>query len=237
MKLKHKMALITGGAKGIGKAIAQRFMQEGASVIIFDVIKPDFDAEYHAVDVSNEDQIDNAIKKIPTLDIVVNNAGIYFFASVQDTTKEQLDAVIDINLKGPFLICKYTLPLLKQSHGTVINIASGLGIIPEPESPAYCATKAGVIMLTKCMSQEYGKNGVRVNAILPGPIDTDLLRGAFNTTEELETYADKNPLRRLGKPEDVANVAAFLASDEAGYVNGGMYSVDGGETASSVYSK
>ena len=237
MKLKNKIAIITGGSQGIGKAIAQRFLSEGARVIIFDLSAPDFNVDFHKVDVRSEQDIINAVQGIPALDILVNNAGIYFLSSVEETTKEKLDAIVDINLKGPFLVCKHTISLLKKSHGSIINVASALGVVPAPESPAYCATKAGVIMLTKCMSQEYGKDGLRVNAVLPGPIDTKLLRDSFSSNEQMEKSAQKNPLRRIGKPEDVANVVCFLASDEANYVTGGLYSVDGGEMSSSVYSK
>jgi len=237
MRLARKTALITGGSKGIGKAIAQRFTKEGAKVIVFDIEKPDYEVRFHLVDISKEDQIEKAFRQIKQLDILVNNAGIYFQASVEKTAKEQLDKVIDINLKGTYLMCKHALPLIRKSKGNIINISSGLGVVPEPESPAYCSTKAAIIMLTKCMAQEYASKGIRVNAILPGPIDTLMLRNAFPSQKELDEYAKLNPMKRIGKPEEVANVALFLASDEASYVTGGLYSVDGGESTSSVYSK
>jgi len=127
--------------------------------------------------------------------------------------------------------------LIRKSKGNIINISSAIGIAPEPGSPAYCATKAAIVMLTKCMAQEYAAGGVRVNVILPGPIDTPLLRRVLSSDEAIHKYAELNPMRKIGKPEDVANVAAFLASDEASYVTGGIYSVDGGESSSSRYSK
>lgn len=237
MKLAKKTALITGGSKGIGKAIAQRFIKEGANVIIFDLERPSYKAEFHQVDISDDKQIEKAFRQINKLDILVNNAGIYFQASVERTAKEQLDKITDINFKGTYLMCKYALSLIKKSKGNIINISSGLGIVPEPESPAYCSTKAAIIMLTKCMAQEYARQGIRVNAILPGPIDTPLLRNTLSSQKELDEYAKINPMKRIGKPEEVANVAVFLASDEASFVTGGLYTVDGGESTSSLYSK
>ena len=237
MKLAKKTALITGGAKGIGKAIAQRFAKEGATVIVFDTEKPDYEVKFHQVDISKIGEIEKAFLSIKKLDILVNNAGIYFQADVENTSKEQLDKITDINFKGTFLISKYALPLIKKSKGNIINISSGIGIVPEPASPAYSSTKAAIIMLTKCMAQEYASEGIRINSILPGPIDTQLLRNAFSSQKELDDYRKLNPMRRIGKPEDVANIAVFLASDEANYVTGGMYSVDGGESTSSLYSK
>ncbi len=237
MQLNKKIVLITGGSNGIGKAIAKRFAKEGAKIIIFDVKKPDYKAEFHRVDISNEEQIKQAFDKIKQLDILVNNAGIYFQASVEDTKIEDLNKILDVNFKGTYLMCKYALPLIKKAKGNIINISSGLGIVPEPESPAYCSTKASIIMLTKCMAQEYANQGIRINAILPGPIHTDLLKNAFSSKKEIDEYAKLNPMKRIGTPEEVANVAVFLASDQASYVTGGLYSVDGGESTSSLYSK
>jgi len=230
MKLNKKVALITGGSNGIGKAIAQRFLDEGAKVIIFDIVKPDYEADFYQVDITKEEEIKKAFQKIKHLDIVVNNAGIYFQASIEETSQEQLDKIIDVNFKGAYLISKYALPLIKESKGNIINISSVVGIVSDPTSPAYCSTKAALIMLTKCMAREYGLKGVRVNAILPGPIDTPLLRIVLSSEELIKKYAALNPMRRVGKPEEVANVAAFLASDEASYVTGGIYLVDGGQS-------
>jgi len=194
------------------------------------MVKPDYDVDFYQVDVSNEEQIKKAFEKIEDLDIVVNNAGIYFQASVEKTSEEQLDKIIGVNFKGAYLISKYALPLIKESKGNIINISSIVGIVSDPTSPAYCSTKAALIMLTKCMAREYGVKGVRVNAILPGPIDTPLLRRFLSSEELIQKYAALNPMGRIGKPEEIANVAAFLASDEASYVTGGIYSVDGGQS-------
>jgi len=230
MKLDKKVALITGGSNGIGKAIAQRFLNEGAKVIVFDIVKPDYDVDFYEVDITNEEKIKKVFQKIKHLDIVVNNAGIYFQASVEETSEEQLDKIIDVNFKGAYLISKHALPLIKERKGNIINISSVVGIIPDPTAPAYSSTKAALVMLTKCMAREYGADGIRVNAILPGPIDTPLLRRVLSSEELIQKYAALNPMGRIGKPEEVANIAAFLASDEASYVTGGIYLVDGGQS-------
>jgi NAD(P)-dependent dehydrogenase (short-subunit alcohol dehydrogenase family) len=236
MKFDQKTVLITGGSKGIGKAIAQRFLKEGAKVIVFDIEKPDYEANFYEVDVRKEEQIKKAFEEIKDLDIVINNAGIYFQASVEETSKEQLDKIIDVNFKGVYLISKYALPLVRKSKGNIINIASIVGIVPESGSAAYCSTKAAIIMLTKSMAQEYAAEGIRVNAILPGPIDTPLLKQLLSSEEAMQEYV-KSPLGRIGKPEDVANLTAFLASDEASFITGGLYSIDGGYCYSGKYPK
>jgi NAD(P)-dependent dehydrogenase (short-subunit alcohol dehydrogenase family) len=235
MKLDKKIAIVTGGASGIGKAITERFQKEGANVIVFDIEKPNYEVEFYKVDVSKEEQVKEAFNNIQEVDILVNNAGIYFQASIEDTTFEQLDKILNINIKGVYWMCKYAIPFIRKSKGNIINLASALGVVPEPESPAYCTTKAGIIMLTKCMAQQYASDEVRVNALLPGPIDTPLLRNSFKSEQDMVESFKKNPLGRIGRPEEVANVAVFLASDEASYVTGGLYSVDGGESSSSVY--
>jgi NAD(P)-dependent dehydrogenase (short-subunit alcohol dehydrogenase family) len=236
MEFQGKIIIVTGGAQGIGRAIAESFKREGAKVFVLDIQEPDFEVEFLQADVSKESEIAQAIQNIERLDVLVNNAGIYFQASVEDTRQEDLDKMMDIDFKGPYLVSKHALPLLRNSKGNIINISSGLGMVPEPESPAYCSAKAAVNMLTKCMAQQYARESIRVNAILPGPIDTPLLRNALKTEKAFREYECLNPTGRAGSPEEVARVALFLASDEARYITGGMYAVDGGESSSSLYS-
>jgi len=229
MRLKNKTALITGGSSGIGKAIALRFIKEGAKVIVFDIEKPNYICQFYSVNVSNEVQIIKNVAKIKQVDVLINNAGIYFQSSVEKTRSKELIEILNINFKGVYLMCKHLIPLIKKNKGCIINISSALSIVPEAESAAYCASKAAVNMFTKCLALDLSSHKVRVNAILPGPIDTPLLHKAFSSKTELSKYAKLNPLGRIGLPEEVANVALFLASDEASYVTGGLYTVDGGE--------
>ena len=237
MSFKDKTVVVTGGASGIGKAIAQRFLKEKAKVVVFDLVTPGFDVKFFKIDVRKESDVMRGFTFLERLDVLVNNAGVYKPTLIEKISRQQLDETIDTNFKGLVLVSKHALSLLKKSKGNIINISSGLGIVPEPESPVYCATKAAIIMLTKAMAQQYAKDGIRVNTVLPGPIDTPLLRNAFASEKELNNYARLNPMRRIGKPEEVANVVKFLASDEASYVTGALYSVDGGESSSSLYTK
>ncbi|MBP8979123.1 SDR family oxidoreductase [Candidatus Dojkabacteria bacterium] len=237
MNFQDKTVLVTGGSSGIGKAICEEFHNQEAKVVVFDLVESDPQYEYYKVDITKEEEIKSALNNIPKIDILVNCAGVYIQKYVEDTTTEELDKVIDTNLKGTYLVTKNVLPLIKQSKGNIINISSGLGIAPELTSPAYCMTKSGIIMLTKCLAQQLAQEHVRVNAVLPGPIDTPLLRDSFSTEEEMEEYKNLNPMKKIGTPKDVASVVLFLASDLANYVTGGLYSVDGGESTSSLYSK
>ncbi len=229
MKLGGKRALVTGGASGIGKAIAQLFAKEGAAVTVFDINKPAFSVRFVRVDLRDERQIAHAVAAIRKLDILVNNAGVYFRTPVEETATQQLDDVFAVNFRAAYLLSRHALPLLRKSKGTIINIASELAIVPEAESAAYCSSKAALLMLTRCLAKAYA-GMVRVNAILPGPVDTPMLRNAFASREEMENYLQQNPMKRAAKPEEVAKLALFLASGDAAYITGGQYAIDGGES-------
>lgn len=237
MNLKGKVAIVTGGSNGIGKAIVNKLDKLGAKVIIFDIKKPNEKFEYHRVDIRKDEEIKKAIENIENVDILVNNAGVYFEKYLEDTTDNDIDNMVDINIKGTFKVTRNAIDKLKEKKGCIINIASCLGLVPELTSPLYCTTKAGIIMFTKCLAQEYADLGVRVNCVLPGPILTELLEKSFNNEEAKKKCSNRIPMRRIGNPDEVANVVGFLASDEASYVTGGIYTVDGGVSTSSIYSK
>ena len=238
MRLKNKTALIIGcGNRTKGNAIVQRFLKEGAKIIVFDIKNPNLKVEFFQVDINKEDEIINAIKKIKKLDVVVNTSEFFFQSSIENTTKKQLDDVINETYRGMYLICKHTLQTLKKSKGNIINISSALGIVPEPKASAFCFVQAAVIMLTKCIAQEYASKGVRINAVLCGPTGSPVLEKALPSKIQRDEYVKFTPMKRLALPSEIANVAVFLASDEASYVTGGLYSVDGGESTSSLYSK
>ncbi len=238
MTLKNKVAIVTGGSSGIGEAIANKLIELGAKVIIFDIKEPKSSLfNYYKVDITKDNEIKKAVKLIDKVDILVNNAGIYFEKYIEETTDEDIDKMVDINIKGTFKVTRNLINKLKESQGCIINIASCLGLVPELTSPLYCTTKAGIVMFTKCLAQEYADLGVRVNCVLPGPILTELLEDSFKNEEQKIKCAKRIPVRRIGKPSEVANVVAFLSSDETSYVTGGIYTVDGGVSTSSIYSK
>jgi NAD(P)-dependent dehydrogenase (short-subunit alcohol dehydrogenase family) len=249
-QLEGRVAFITGAGSGIGSACAQRFAREGASVFGFDV-KAATDARWNEAarvastssftvgDVRSEESVQSALaavrEKAGRVDVVVNSAGVAGGGPVHMVPLEEWERVMAINLNGTFLVCKHVLPfMLEQGAGSIVNIASIEGIEASEGGSAYNASKAGVILLTRNMAMDYGRKGIRVNAICPGFIDTPL----FNEVMELpgmEGYRDKitdaHQLGRAGRPEEIANAALFLASDEASFVTGHAMVVDGGFTA------
>ncbi len=237
MNLKNKVAIVTGGSNGIGEAIANKLKELGAKVIIFDTKEPKSSFEYYKVNITKDTEIKKAVNLIDKVDILVNNAGVYFEKYIEQTTDEDIDNMVDVNIKGTFKVTRNLIDKLKESKGCIVNIASCLGLVSELTSPLYCTTKAGIVMFTKCLAQEYANLGVRVNCVLPGPILTELLETSFKNEEQKIKCANRIPIKRIGTPNEVANVVAFLSSEEASYVTGGIYTVDGGVSTSSIYSK
>lgn len=235
--MENKIAVVTGGSSGMGLAISRKLKQMGIQVIVFDVQEPPEEFQYFQVDIRSDAQIKEALSQIPHIDILVNNAGIYFEKYLEDTTNDEIDKMVDVNIKGTYLMTRDAFPQIKKSKGCIVIIASCLGLVPELTSPLYCTTKAGLVMFTKCLAQQYADCGVRVNCVLPGPIDTSLLQRSFLDEGAEERCANRIPLKRIGRPEDIANMVAFLISDEASYITGGAFPVDGGVSSSSMYSK
>jgi len=245
MKLENKVAIITGSSSGIGQAIAVRFAKEGAQVVVADIDEGGAKNTLSQIaasgffvrtDVRNEQEIknlvDKTLEKFGKLDLIVNSVGIYspLEADIASLSAKDFSNVMETNFASIFLLTKFAIPNLLKSRGGIINIASSLGLIPEAESPIYCSSKAAIIMFTKTTALNYAKNGIRINCICPGPIDTPLLHRAFAEEKELAEYLKRNPMGRAGTSDEVANVALFLASQESSYVTGSVYTVDGGES-------
>ncbi|HEX4585773.1 MAG TPA: 3-oxoacyl-ACP reductase FabG [Burkholderiaceae bacterium] len=245
MKLKGKVAVITGAAQGIGYATARKFLDEGAAVALVDLSADALQAarsalkingeiiESFAVDVTRRDQLDEMVGQLRMrfgrVDVLVNNAGITQDARIQNMTDEQFDRVIDVNLKGTYNSSKAVLGLmLEQGSGVILNASSVVGIYGNFGQTNYAASKFGVIGFVKTWARELGPKGIRCNAVCPGFIATHILESIPQRV--LSQLTERVPLRRLGRPEEVANVYAFLASDEASYINGAVIEVAGGLT-------
>ena len=244
-RLTHKVSIITGAAQGIGLATALKFAQEGAIVIVCDVKPSAVDAAVAqcqaagatalglVVDVTQRPMVDGMVKtvleKFGRIDVLVNNAGITQDARLQKMTLEQFDRVIDVNLRGVFHCAQaVTDAMVAQGSGVILNASSVVGIYGNYGQTNYAASKFGVIGFTKTWARELGPKGIRVNAVAPGFIATPIL-GSI-PEKMMEEMVQRIPLKRMGQPEDIANVYAFLASDEAAYVNGAVIEVSGGLT-------
>lgn len=234
MRLEGKIAVITGAAQGLGLAMAERFMAEGAKVIGVDMQEKTHDQiEFRVLNVTNSDDVqafyESVIKDYGQIDILVNNAGITRDAMTKKMTDEQWNLVIDVNLKGVFNMTRLIGPQMNQKgSGSIINISSVVGVYGNIGQANYAATKAGVIGLSKTWAKEFARKGenVRVNAIAPGYIMTDILKTV--PQDLLDQFASMTMLKRLGEPEEIANVALFLASDESSYITGQVIEANGG---------
>jgi len=242
MTLAGKTALVTGGLGGIGRAICARFVKEGATVFAADLDATDNlpGTTFIPLDVTSELAAQQAMETVRArcgqLDILVNAAGIEIEKTIEETTLAQWNRVFAVNATGTFLVSKYALPLLRQSgSASIINFGSYDGFIADPGLAAYCASKGAVHALTRAMACDHGPEGIRVNAICPGYIDTPMLRGFFRDHGDIESLEAAvravHPTRRYGTPDDVANLVNWLASDEARYASGQLWILDGGLTA------
>ncbi len=249
--LTGKVAIVTGAGSGIGKATAEYFAQQGASVVAADwnagavqktvegIAESGGEAVSSHTDVSNaaqvEEMVASAIERFGRLDVLVNNAAIQILSRLVETSEETWDRTLAVNLKGVFLGCKYAIPAMRNSGGgAIVNIASVLGIVADPDLAAYCAAKGGVISLTRVAALTYGADGIRVNCICPGDVETPLVEDYFNKDPDpaklRQVIYSKYALRRIAAPAEVAKVAAFLASGQSSFMTGSAVVMDGGLT-------
>ena len=243
MRLLDKVAIITGGARGIGEATAKKFIKEGAKVVIADINQEDIETTVNEikamggeitciiVDVTSRESVDrmieDTIKKCGRLDVLVNNAGITMDSTLIKMSEDQWDKVIDVNLKGVFNCGQAAAKVMvEQGSGVILNASSVVGIHGNFGQTNYAATKWGVIGMTKTWAKEIGRKGVRSNAVAPGFILTPMVQKMPENV--LDMMKSKAPLGRLGEPEDIANAYAFLASDEAKFITGSVLEVTGG---------
>jgi cyclopentanol dehydrogenase len=245
MRLKNKVALITGAAQGIGAEIARRFHDEGAIVFIGDVNEPEGQktaqslerAVFVKLDVASEESWKAAfaivLAKSNRLDILVNNAGINIRKNIEEMPADALDSMLAVNIKGPFLGIKYALPILRScGGGTILNMSSICGLIGHKyTNEAYTTTKGALTLLTKSIATRYAKDNIRCNSVHPSTVDTPFVQAVLKDPERRAERFNEIPLGRLATTADVANAFVYLASDEASFINGAAFPVDGGLTA------
>ena len=247
-RFEGKTAIVTGAASGLGRAVCVRLGEEGGAVACLDIDGDGAEKTAAAIceaggeawstrcDVGDEASVHAAVADtvaaLGAPDIVCNVAGVGRFRHSVEATLDEWDFILRVNLTGPFLMCRETLPYLLERGGNIVNVASSAGLIAQMYSAAYCASKGGVIMLTKALAAEYVSRGVRVNAVAPGGMDTPLLQSfGFPEGSSVKDFARITSPLGYAAPEDVANAVVFAASDEAKFMTGAVVSVDGGITA------
>lgn len=243
-RLEGKRALVTGGASGIGEAIARVFSSAGASVIVADINKAKAEALATELggatsamcDITDESSVSEMFRSLGTLDVLINNAGIGLVGTVEETELEDFQRIFRVNVEGTFLVTKHAVPLLTASHGSIVNIGSVAGLIGVKKRFAYCATKGAIVALTRQLAVDYPTE-FRVNCICPGTVDTPFVESYLEKYHKHEKEAvrgqlnQRQPIGRLGKPEEIAHLALYLSSEEASFTNGSVVTIDGGWTA------
>jgi NAD(P)-dependent dehydrogenase (short-subunit alcohol dehydrogenase family) len=251
-RFKGKGVIITGGASGIGMATAERFLEEGAKVAILDVSEKNGEAALKELkkkgftplvltgDVAKSSDVKKMVStakaRLGRIDVLFNNAGILVEGTVEDVTEKDWDRIMAVNVKGVFLMAKEVVPImLKQRKGAIVNNASCSGLVGDRNAIAYNTSKGAVVLMTKCMALDYAKKNIRVNCVCPGEIDTPMFRQEARSRKmPVEEYrkelCEYHPIGRLGVPSEVANAVLFLASDQASFITGAAFSVDGGYT-------
>ncbi len=248
-RLDGKVALISGGARGQGAEEAKLMAQEGAKVVFGDILddlgkqveaeitEAGQEATYVHLDVTQagewESAVDTAVRKYGGLHVLVNNAGILIRKGIEDTTEEEWDRIMGVNVKGVFLGTKYAIPAMRNSGGgSIVNISSTAGLVGSPDgSPSYTATKGAVRLFTKSTAIQHAKDGIRCNSVHPGPIDTEMIRDTITDPERMAARMRRLPMGRVGTAADIAYGVLYLASDEASFVTGTELVIDGGTTA------
>ena len=248
-RLDGKVALISGGARGQGATEARMLALEGARVVFGDILDDagrqveaqirelGGDVTYVHLDVTNEadwqSAVDTAVNTYGTLNVLVNNAGILIRKTLEETTGEDWDRIMNINAKGVFLGTKAAIPAMREAGGgSIVNISSTAGLVSSPSgSASYTASKGAVRLLTKSTAVQYAKEGIRCNSVHPGPIETDMIQDSLSDPDALAERMRRLPMGRVGKPEEVAYGVIYLASDESSFVTGSELVIDGGTTA------
>ncbi|HKD08803.1 MAG TPA: SDR family NAD(P)-dependent oxidoreductase [Bryobacteraceae bacterium] len=243
-RLDGRVALVTGGASGIGEYTCRALAGAGASVIVGDIDKIRAEklatdlpgAEFRIFDITDEAAVRETMDGIPRLDILINNAGIGLVGGVEETEADDFDRIFRVNVRGLYLVTRYCLPLLKASKGCIVNIGSVAGLVGVKKRFAYCGTKGAVVAMTRQLAVDYPTE-IRANCIAPGTVDTPFVEGyleKYHSHEKDKVRQELNlrqPVGRLGKPEEIAWMALYLCSDQAAFVNGAVMAIDGGWTA------
>jgi NAD(P)-dependent dehydrogenase (short-subunit alcohol dehydrogenase family) len=244
-RLKGKIALVTGSAQGLGKEIASSLAQNGCSLVLADIAYPEETAKQIEeigsrsisvkADISDEaevkDMVEKAISEYKKVDILVNNAGIsqLSYTATEDLPIEEWDKIIAVNLRGTFLCCKHVgKQMIRSGGGSIINISTTAGMTGVPRAPAYCASKAGIILLTKSLALEWVRYNIRVNAIAPHYLETELTKGLRASEKVYDGLVKQIPMRRFAKPAEVVGTVLFLSSPASSYITGTVMVVDGG---------